>query len=67
MYFFDKDLDSIDNDLSDLVRPLERLTKQLLDQAVTRDIRAKVKKISWLMKSEENFAIEFKRNMANDT
>ena len=64
-YFIDQELNTIDRSLSVLVILIVKVTKKNLIQTVTYDMQAKIKKIHWVLKSEEEFASKIKRKHEN--
>jgi hypothetical protein len=62
-FFLDKDPQEITiaHELDDFIKPYYRVTKQLLNKHVTVDKRAKINKVSWVLKRDEEFAREFKQ------
>lgn len=59
-YFLEIEPDEISENLSEFVRPMCKVTKKTLDSSVTRDIRAKIKKIHWVLNRDDEFTHDFK-------
>ena len=57
-YFLDQEPSEITNLPNEIVRPLVKITKDNLNEAVSRDHRAKTKKLAWVMKQldDEKFS-----------
>ncbi|CAF1129980.1 unnamed protein product, partial [Brachionus calyciflorus] len=66
-YFLDQNQDDIDQNLDELVRPKSMVTEQNLNKSVSRDYRAKIRKVDWVLKCNEPFATPFKENINNDS
>ncbi|CAF0714119.1 unnamed protein product [Brachionus calyciflorus] len=60
-YFVGKSLDSIDQSLCVLVRPIAEVTSSNLSATVSVDIQSKIRKIHWVLNCKENFAENVKR------
>lgn len=66
-YFQDIEPEEIDQNLSEFVRPVCKVTKKTLDLCVTRDIRAKIKKIHWVVNRDDDFTNDFKDKLSNNS
>ncbi|RNA16284.1 hypothetical protein BpHYR1_034945 [Brachionus plicatilis] len=62
-YFIDIEPDEISQHLSEFVRPVCKVSKKVLDSCVTRDIRAKIKKIHWVVNRDDEFTHDFKEKL----
>lgn len=66
-YFLDMEPEEIGQSLSEFVRPVCKVTKKILDSCVTRDIRAKIKKIHWVVNRDDDFTTDFKDKLNNNS
>jgi hypothetical protein len=64
-FFLNKDIDEIDIDVP-YVKPNITVTSVRLKDFIDKDRRAKIKKLSWAFRSQEEYCQDFKRKVEED-
>lgn len=62
-YFLNQDLGEIEDYITEIVKPNFKVTEELLNKYLTRDSRAKIKKLYWVTRNNEDFAYVFNSNI----
>jgi hypothetical protein len=66
-YFLGIELDAIDDAIEENIRPLQKVTKELLAGFMNKNEKAKDRKLSWALRHlDEDFARDFKDKFEND-
>lgn len=62
-YFLEKEISELDElGFDDYVKPNFKVTNTLLDSFLSRDQKSKIKKLCWVLNSNENYASKFKQS-----
>lgn len=66
-YFKNREIEDLVENFEEVVRPTVKVTENLLKLFLKRDTKAKLKKLIWVYKSNEPFALEFKNKIERNS